>query len=198
MKRICVFCGSSPGRKPAYISTAVQLGKALVQRDIELVYGGAKVGLMGKLAETVLAEGGKVIGVITKDLLKKDVAFTGLPELRVTNNMHERKSLMIELSQGFVGLPGGFGTLEEFFEVLTWAQLGIHSKPCGVINVQGYFTKMVEFLDNSVKEQFLVKAHREMLLINESAEGLLEMFESYNPTEVDKAAWLLKMNRNAD
>ncbi len=137
MKRVCVFCGSSPGARPEYLQAAIELGQALAGKNIGLVYGGAKVGMMGKIAESVLEKGGEVIGVIPKDLVEREVAFTGLADLRVVGSMHERKALMADLSDGFIALPGGLGTIEEFFEVVTWAQLGIHPKPCGLLNVRG-------------------------------------------------------------
>jgi uncharacterized protein (TIGR00730 family) len=193
VQRICVFCGSSPGAKTEYIAAARGFGRALVGRDIELVYGGGRVGMMGEIAATVLEAGGKVIGVIPEGLVDKEVAFTELPDLRVVPSMHERKALMVELSDGFVALPGGLGTFEEFLEVLTWAQLGLHQKPCGLLNVCGYFAKLMEFLDHAVNEQFIEAEHRSMLLIDDSPDTLLTKFEAYQPSRVDKAAWALRM-----
>ena len=193
MKRICVYCGSSPGVRPEYVRAARQLGQALVSRDIELVYGGGRVGVMGEIAHAVLEAGGEVIGVIPRGLVDKEVAFTDLSDLRVVSSMHERKALMVELSDGFIALPGGLGTFEELLEVLTWAQLSIHHKPCGLLNVCGYYTKLVGFLDHAVAEQFLQSQHRSMLVMDESPAALLDRFEAYQPPVADKAAWALQM-----
>ncbi len=139
IKRICVFCGSSPGTRPVYTEFAQQLGKAIVSQDMELVYGGGSIGLMGIIADAVLKEKGKVIGVIPHALSSKEFAHTGLTDLRLVSSMHERKAMMVELSDAFIAMPGGFGTFDEFFEILTWAQLGLHAKPIGLLNVEGYF-----------------------------------------------------------
>jgi uncharacterized protein (TIGR00730 family) len=195
MKRICVFCGSSPGGNPAYMQAARSLSEALVRRKIGLVFGGGKVGMMGELARTAFELGGEVIGVIPADLVKKEVAYTGLADLRVVENMHERKALMAELADGFIALPGGFGTLEEFFEVVTWAQLGLHLKPCGLLDVADYYTRLGEFLDHAVAEQFILGGHREMILIERDPEALIERFEHYQAPVIDKAAWALSLDR---
>jgi uncharacterized protein (TIGR00730 family) len=195
LKRICVYCGSSPGARPEYIQAARQLGHALASRDIGLVYGGGRVGVMGEIADAVLEAGGEVIGVIPRELVDKEVAFTALSDLRVVSSMHERKALMVELSDGFVALPGGLGTFEEFLEVLTWAQLNIHHKPCGLLNVCGYYTSLIGFLDHAVAEQFLQSQHRSMLVVDESPTALLDRFEAYQAPKVDKAAWALQMAR---
>ncbi len=192
MKRICVFCGSSPGARPDYLQASIELGQALAGKNIGLVYGGAKVGMMGKIAESVLEKGGEVIGVIPKDLVEREVAFTGLADLRVVGSMHERKALMADLSDGFIALPGGLGTIEEFFEVVTWAQLGIHPKPCGLLNVRGYYDKLMDFLDHTVSEKFVEAEHRSMILVDENPERLLQKFETYQPPTVDKAQWVLQ------
>jgi uncharacterized protein (TIGR00730 family) len=194
MKRISVFCGSSPGARPEYARAAIELGHALARGSIGLVYGGACVGVMGAIAKAVLEKGGEVIGVIPRDLARKNVAFTELSDLRVVNSMHERKALMAELSDGFIALPGGLGTAEEFFEILTWAQLGIHQKPCGLLNVCGYYSELIGFLDHAVGQQFIEAEHRAMVLIDESPESLLRKFESYQPPTADKAEWILRMN----
>jgi uncharacterized protein (TIGR00730 family) len=196
MKRICVFCGSSPGARPEYVQAARQLGHALVKKNITLVYGGASVGVMGVIAKTVLEAKGDVIGVITRGLVEKEVAFTQLSDLRIVDSMHERKALMVELSDGFIALPGGLGTIEEFFEVLTWAQLGLHTKPCGLLNVCQYYTKLMDFLDHSVDEQFVEGEHRSMVLVDENPEVLLKKFEAYQPPKIDKAKWILQMTNN--
>ena len=195
MKRICVYCGSSPGARPEYAQAARQFGQVLVSRDIGLVYGGGRVGMMGTIADAVIEAGGEVIGVIPQGLADRKVAFTDLSDLRVVPSMHERKALMVELSDGFVALPGGLGTFEEFFEVLTWAQLNIHHKPCGLLNVCGYYTKLTSFLDYAVDEQFIEPEHRRMLLIDEVPEALLTKFEEYQPPKVNKATWALQMDR---
>jgi uncharacterized protein (TIGR00730 family) len=172
------------------------LGHVLAARNIGLVYGGGSVGVMGEIANAVLERGGEVIGVVPRGLVEREVVFTELSDLRVVASMHERKALMVGLSDGFIALPGGLGTIEEFFEVLTWAQLGIHQKPCGILNVCGYYDKLIGFLDHVVEQQFIESEHRLMLLINESPEALLKDFEAYQPPKVDKAAWALRMTDN--
>lgn len=191
MKRLCVYCGSSPGALPAYVEAARGLGALMAARGLELVYGGGNVGMMGEVAQSVLDHGGHVIGVIPRDLVKREVAHTGLADLRIVDSMHERKALMAELADAFVALPGGIGTLEELLEVMTWAQLGLHAKPCGVLNVEGYFDRLLDFLDHVSEQCFLHPAHRGMLLSAERAEDLLEAFANYRPPAVDKAAWAL-------
>jgi hypothetical protein len=191
MKRICVFCGSSPGARPEYVQAARQLGAILAQRKIGLVFGGGRVGMMGQLAQAALKNGGDVIGVIPKELHEKKVAYSGLSDLRVVGSMHERKALMAELADGFMALPGGLGTLEEIFEIVTWAQLGMHHKPCGLLNVAGYFTPLLAFLDQVAAQQFLDAAHRSMILTADSPEELLKKFETYRPPTADKAEWAL-------
>ena len=198
MDRICVFCGSSPGARPEYVRAAVQLGETLATRGITLVYGGARVGTMGQLARAALAAGGEVIGVIPRRLVDMEVAYTGLPDLRVVGSMHERKATMADLADAFIALPGGLGTIEEFFEVLTWAQLGMHRKPCGLLNVCGYYDGLIAFLDHAVAERFVEGAHREMVRIAESAEALLEAFETYRPPTASKAAWILRLSGEGD
>lgn len=193
MKRICVFCGSSPGQNPKYVEAARELGRTFIRKNIGLVYGGASVGMMGEIASTVFAQNGEVIGVIPKALADKEVAFTGLSDLRIVNSMHERKALMAELSDGFVALPGGLGTIEEFFEVVTWAQLGMHRKPCGLLNVCHYYDKLINFLDHAVDQEFIDQDHRSMILIDEDPEGLLEKFEKYQPPKTDKAERALRL-----
>jgi uncharacterized protein (TIGR00730 family) len=187
MKRICVFCGSSPGARPAYTAAARHLGQVLAHRHIELVYGGGNVGLMGQIARAVVDAGGHVIGVIPRDLADKDVAFKELADLRIVNNMHERKALMVKLADGFIALPGGFGTFEEFFEVVTWTQLGFQRKPCGLLNVDQYYGKLIEFLDHAVAEQFMRPEYRAIVLLDEDADALLEKLETFEPPTLDKA-----------
>ena len=186
MRRICVFTGSNPGARSDYAAAAEKLAGELVARDVELVYGGGNVGLMGTLADAVLGLGGRVTGVIPEALVAREVAHQHLSELRVVSSMHERKAQMAELASGFVALPGGAGTLEETFEVFTWAQLGLHEKPCGLLNVAGYFDPLIAFLDHSVRERFLSDAHRAMLLVENDPKLLLDSFDEYKAPEVDK------------
>ncbi|WP_424359374.1 TIGR00730 family Rossman fold protein [Methanocella sp. MCL-LM] len=193
MKRICVFCGSSPGARQEYIDAARDMGRALARRNIGLVYGGGNVGLMGEIATAAEEAGGEVIGVIPKWLVDREVAYTALKDLRVVNSMHERKALMAGLSDGFVALPGGLGTIEEFFEAATWAQLGIHKKPCGLLNVCGYYDSLMTFLDHTTEEMFVRPENRSMIMIEEDPDRLIDMFEAYSPVTVDKAEWALRL-----
>ena len=188
MRRICVFCGSSPGARQEYAAAARALGAALVRRNLGLVYGGAKVGLMGVVADTVLAAGGEVIGVIPNRLMTRELAHPGLSELRVVASMHDRKREMADLADAFLALPGGIGTLEELTEVLSWAQLGLHGKPCGVLDVAGYFGQLIAFLDHAVAERFLPSEHRAMLLVAPDPDGLLDRLAAYRPPAIEK--WL--------
>ncbi len=186
LRRVCVYCGSSSGNDPAYGLAAHALGDVLLQHDMGLVYGGARVGLMGAVADAVLAGGGEVIGVMPQALVDKEVAHHGLSELYVVASMHERKALMAELSDGFIALPGGLGTLEEMFEVLTWAQLGFHHKPCGLLNVQGYYDGLRQFLQRACAEQFVKPEHRDMLLTEREPAALLAAMLAYQPVTLDK------------
>lgn len=195
VQRIGVFCGSSSGSHPDYLQAARDLGEVLVERGIGLVYGGANVGTMGQIASTVLEAGGEVIGVIPEGLVKKEVAYTELQDLRVVQSMHERKSLMNELSDGFISLPGGLGTFEEFFEALAWGQLGLHKKPSGILDVRNFYGKLVDFLDHAVAESFMQQEHRDMLLVHEDASSLIDMLENYRPPDADKADWIKKQHR---
>jgi uncharacterized protein (TIGR00730 family) len=181
MKSICVFAGSSSGTRPAYASAAGELGRAVAERGWRVVYGGGRVGLMGVLADAALAAGGEVIGVIPEALLRKEVGHRGLTDLRVVQTMHQRKALMSELSDGVVALPGGLGTLEELFEILTWAQLGIHARPCGVLNAGGYYDELLRFLDQTVSEGFVRGEHRDMILAAGEAAALLDLMADYTP-----------------
>ena len=181
MNRLCVFCGSSPGRDPAYLAVATELGTLLAKRGIGLVYGGASIGLMGALADAAQAAGGEVIGVIPRALVEWEVAHAGLADLRIVASMHDRKALMAELSDGFIALPGGIGTLEELFEIWTWAQLGSHSKPCALLNASGFYDRLLGFLDFVMGEAFMRPMHRNMLLVSETPEGLLEKMARYSP-----------------
>lgn len=177
--RICIFSGSSNGISPEYRIAAAGLGRLLARNSVELVYGGAAVGLMGTTADAALAEGGRVTGVIPQALVDKEVAHPGLTDLRIVESMHERKSLMANLSDGFIALPGGIGTFEELFEIWTWAQLGSHSKPCALLNVLGFYDRLLEFLDQITEQGFLKTAHREMLLVDEDPKSLLRAMAQY-------------------
>lgn len=186
MRRICVFLGSNAGRRPAYREAAAALGTALAKAGIGLVYGGSSVGLMGVLADAALAAGGEVIGIIPQRLVDKEVAHLGLPDLRVVTSMHQRKAQMAELSDAFVALPGGAGTLEELFEVWTWAQLGNHAKPCAVLDVEGYYRRLLDFLDHTVEEGFMRREHRDMLVMAEGPVELLDKLAAYRAPTVTK------------
>jgi len=186
MRSLCVFCGSSPGVRPEYAAAARRLGTSLARRGIRLVYGGARVGLMGELANATLHANGAVTGVIPDGLLAREVAHTHLTDLRIVSTMHDRKARMADLADGFLAIPGGAGTLEEFFEVWTWAQLGMHRKPCGLLNVHGYFDGLLTFLDHAVAERFLRTEHRAMVLVGDNPEQLLERFEAYRAPAVAK------------
>lgn len=198
MKSICVFCGSSPGVKLDYTKAAELLGRTLAARKITLVYGGAKVGIMGKLANACLDGGGEVVGVITKKLVGMGVAYENLAHLHIVDTMHERKAKMAELSDGFITLPGGLGTMEEFFEIVSLAQLGIHVKPCGLLNICGYFDKLLSFLNQTVDQQFVKPADIDMIQIDESPEELLKKFENYQAPKGDKAAWIIEMTKKVN
>lgn len=177
-KRICVYCGSSPGALPEYAEMARVLGTQLAERGIGLVYGGSNVGLMGITADAALQAGGGVTGVITKSLAQR-VIHPSLPSIHVVDTMHERKALMFDLSDAFIALPGGVGTLEEFLEVLTWSQLGLHGKPCGLLDVRGYYQGLLAFLDNAVEQRFVKPKHRGMILTGESPGELLDRMQDY-------------------
>ncbi|HEX7183685.1 MAG TPA: TIGR00730 family Rossman fold protein [Thermoanaerobaculia bacterium] len=186
MRRICVFCGSSPGASPAYAEAAQAMGAALAARGLGLVYGGGNVGLMGVVADAAMAGGGEVIGVIPRALEAREVAHAGITDLRVVGSMHERKALMAELADGFIALPGGIGTLEEWFEIWTWAQLGIHSKPFGLLNAAGYFDSLLTFLDRTVEERFVRTEYRAMVLVGDRPEPLLDRMAAYEPPVIPK------------
>jgi len=194
IQSVCVYCGSSPGRSPVYLGAAKNLGAEFGKRGITLVYGGSGVGLMGEVARSAIASGGKVIGVITQALAAQNVAFDGLAELQIVKDMHERKSAMAGLSDGFIALPGGYGTFEEFFEMLTWLQLGIHSKPCGLLNAGGYYDKLLEFLDHAVEEEFIHKPHRKLILASDQPDVLLDQIINYKHVRFDKTEWALRLS----
>jgi hypothetical protein len=180
-RRVCVFCGSSPGRRPAFASAAAELGTRLARDGVGLVYGGGSVGLMGTVADAALAAGGEVVGVIPNVLSEKEVAHRGLTRLHVVRSMHERKALMAEMSDAFVALPGGFGTLDELFEAITWGQLGIHRKPIGLLDVEGYFASLVSFVDRAVEEGFVRPAYRGLFVRSETVDGLLGALARHEP-----------------
>ncbi|MDH2449559.1 TIGR00730 family Rossman fold protein [Priestia sp. YIM B13446] len=184
MKRLAVFCGSSNGASEIYKDGAIQLGKELVKRGITLVYGGASVGIMGKLANTVLEEGGQVIGVIPKMLEDREISHPNLTELIVVNSMHERKAKMAELADGFIALPGGPGTLEEFFEVFTWSQIGLHTKPCGLLNINHYYDHLISLFNHMTQEEFLQEKYRTMTLVDTLPGNLIQQFYAYEPPTV--------------
>lgn len=186
VRRICVYCGSNLGGRSIYADAARELADVLVRQDLELVYGGANRGIMGVIADAVLERGGTVHGVIPRMLCEKETAHQGLTELHVVASMHERKSMMAMLSDGFIALPGGFGTLEEIVEIVTWGQLRFHDKPCGLLNIEGYFDHLLAYLDHANQEGFLRSENRGMLLADESAAGLIQQFEQYSAPVVDK------------
>ncbi len=184
--RICVFCGSNTGRLPAYAEAARELGQTLAERGIGIVYGGASVGLMGVLADAALDAGGEVVGVIPRALMRREIGHQGLSELRVVESMHARKAMMAELSDAFVALPGGAGTLEEIFEMWTWGQLGDHEKPCALLNVAGYYDKLIGFMDHAAAERFMRPEHRAMLLAADGVADLLAQLGAYHAPHVRK------------
>ncbi len=186
MERICVFCGSSDGARPGYVQAAKAMGTAIARAGLGLVYGGGKVGLMGVVANAALAAGGSVIGVIPQALVDKEVGHNHLTDLRVVGSMHERKQMMADLSDGFIAMPGGFGTLEEFCEILTWAQLGFHRKPCGILNTEGYYDPLLTFFDHVVTEGFVRPVHRSAIVVNDQPEALVETLLTYVPPIVTK------------
>ncbi|MBV6479954.1 MAG: LOG family protein YvdD [Ignavibacteria bacterium] len=190
MKSICVFCGSNSGKGTKHLQTAQRLGKLIAEKNLTLIYGGGNIGIMGELANTVLQYNGDVTGVIPENLVQREAALKEVTNLIVVNSMHDRKAKMMELSDGFIAMSGGIGTLEEFFEVWTWAQLGIHSKPIGLLNTDNYFGGMIEFLTNSVSQEFLKREIFEMIIIDDNAESMIERMNNYTPLQVDK--WIDK------
>ena len=190
MKRVCVFCGSSIGNKPAYADFAIALGQVLAAKKIGLVYGGGNVGLMGVIADAAIAAGGEVIGVIPQALKDREIAHTGVRDLRVVDSMHTRKAMMAELSDAFIAMPGGVGTFEEFFEAITWTQLGLHRKPCGLLNVGGFYTPLVAFIDQAVSEGFIKPVHRRMIVVDDNPERLVNTLTTMDLPDVPK--WIKK------
>lgn len=186
MKSICVYCASSIGNNKVYGNKAFELGETLAERKIKVIYGGAKIGVMGKLAEGTLSKNGKIIGIIPEFLKKKEIVHTGLTELISVQTMHERKALMQEKSDAFIALPGGFGTMEELFEILTWAQLNLHNKPIGILNVNGYYNALIQLIETMIQEELLDEKYREMVLISDSIENLLSQLNNYKLPLVSK------------
>lgn len=186
MKSVCVYCASSPGVRPEYAVAAESLARLLAQRGITVIYGGSSKGLMGRLADAALAAGGRVIGVLPQSLIDKEVGHDGLHELHIVSSMHERKALMSDFADAFIALPGGFGTLEEIIETVTWAQLGFHNKPCGLLNVAGYFDPLCQFMAGAVAEGFIRSAHRDILQVAASPEELLAKFARYTAPAIGK------------
>lgn len=185
MRSVCVFCGSSPGARPAYTEATEELARLLAAEGIGVVYGGGGVGLMGKLADAVLAHGGEITGVIPRALVDREIEHRHVEDMRVVDSMHERKALMAELAHAFVALPGGIGTLEELVEVFTWSQLGLHRKPCGLLDVEGYYQRLADFLDHAVQERFLLEQHRATLMVESDPGALLERLRAYRPDAVE-------------
>ncbi len=188
LKKVCVFCGSSPGHDPRYLAAARTVGRLLATRGSTLVYGGGKIGLMGAVADAALEAGGGVIGVLPKGLARKELAHDGLADLRVVGSMHERKALMASLADGFLALPGGFGTMDEFCEILTWAQLGLHAKPCALLNVDGFFDLLLGFLDGAVSRGFIRAEDRATILVGTDAADILDQMDAFKPSPTQR--WL--------
>jgi uncharacterized protein (TIGR00730 family) len=191
--RICVYCGSGAGGHEEYANAARALGRALVDRGIRQVFGGGRVGMMGVLAETVLQGGGEAVGVIPRNLMDMGLGLSTATSLHVVETMHMRKAMMADMADGFIAMPGGFGTAEEFFEALTWAQLGLHAKPCGLLNVRGYFDDLIRFVDHAVEQQFIDPMHRTLLLVDDSPEALLDKLVAWEPPVIDKIAWAKRL-----
>jgi uncharacterized protein (TIGR00730 family) len=192
MKRICVYCGSGVGSRSEYAQAADTLGRLLAKQGIGLVYGGGNIGIMNVLARAVLGQGGQVTGVIPRDLVDRGLALRDITELRIVPTMHRRKALMARLADAFIALPGGLGTVEELLEIWTWAQLGLHRKPCGLLNTCGYFDHLIRFVEHAVAERFIEPANQTLLLTDQTPERLLEKLQSYTPPSIDKAAWALR------
>jgi uncharacterized protein (TIGR00730 family) len=186
LSSVCVFCGSNAGADPAYVTTAEEVGSGLARRGIRVVYGGGRVGMMGALADAARAAGGDVVGVMPRQMFEREIGHTGIDDLRVVGSMHERKALMVKLADAFIALPGGIGTLEELFEVYTWAQLGIHAKPLGLLDVGGYFAPLAAFLDHAVDQRFLRAETRAMLEVADDLDSLLAAFAGWRPAAMHK------------
>jgi len=186
LKRISVFCGSRDGSRSSYVQAAEALGRALLQRGIGLVYGGGGVGMMGRISETVKSGGGEIIGIIPNALLAREAGRNDIGELRIVRSMHERKAMMVEISDGFIAIPGGFGTFEEFCEIVTWAQLGLHAKPVGLLNVDSYFDPLIAQFDRAVTEEFAYPENRALILHETNPDRLLDLMEAYNPPKIEQ------------
>ena len=186
LKRISVFCGSRDGSRSSYVQAAEALGRALLQRRIGLVYGGGGVGMMGRISETVKSGGGEIIGIIPNALLAREAGRNDIGELRIVRSMHERKAIMVEISDGFIAIPGGFGTFEEFCEIVTWAQLGLHAKPVGLLNVDSYFDPLIAQFDRAVTEEFAYPENRALILHETNPDRLLDLMEAYNPPKIEQ------------
>jgi len=186
LKRISVFCGSRDGSRSSYVQAAEALGRALLQRGIGLVYGGGGVGMMGRISETVKSGGGEIIGIIPNALLAREFGRNDIGELRIVRSMHERKAMMVEISDGFIAIPGGFGTFEEFCEIVTWAQLGLHAKPVGLLNVDSYFDPLIAQFDRAVTEEFAYPENRALILHETNPDRLLDLMEAYNPPKIEQ------------
>lgn len=194
MRRLCVFCGSSTGNRPIYCESAWQLGEALAERGLGLVFGAGHVGLMGVLADAVLRAGGEAIGVIPRALVDRELAHQRLTQLHVVETMHERKALMSDLADGFLAMPGGFGTADELFEILTWSQLGIHTRPIGLLNVEGFFDSLLRWIDHIVDEGFLPPQHRQLLRTADDPARLLDLLQAHHPPE-SVPKWIVEEDR---
>ncbi len=186
LKSIAVFCGSSSGKDPLYMEVARELGKKLAEEKIQLIYGGAQVGCMGAVADAVIEHGGKAIGVIPKKLMRVEIAHGNLTELHVVETMHERKAMMADLADGFIAMPGGSGTLEEYFEVLTWAQIGYHQKPCSLLNVNNYYTPLLSLFDHMIEQGFVKEEYRKLMIMEEDPSLLLDRLKNYKPAYIQK------------
>lgn len=193
IRRLCVFAGSSAGARPEYAAAARALGEVLAADGLDLVYGGSTVGIMGELAAAVLEHGGHVFGVTVTTLRDKEPPNTDIPDLIVVGSMHQRKSQMADMSDGFICLPGGLGALEQFLEIVTWAQLGLHSKPCGILNTAEYFDELVRFLDHAVREGFIAEQHREAIIVDDDPARLVARLRAYQPGESEQ--WIGRTNR---
>ena len=186
MRSVCVYCGSSTGKDHVYVETAIDMGKTLAKHGLDLVYGGGNIGIMGIVADSTLNSGGRAIGVIPQALVDREIAHQGLTELHITDDMHQRKSKMAELSDAFIALPGGLGTLEEIFEIWTWNQLGLHKKPIALLNTKDYYSGLLHFLDNAVEEGFIKEAHRHLVIVNSDPQELVMQLKTYVPIVSDK------------
>ncbi|MCP4177572.1 MAG: TIGR00730 family Rossman fold protein [bacterium] len=193
LSKVCVFCGSSPGTRTEYKEEAIKLGQTLAEQNISLVYGGSNVGLMGVIAKTVLKNGGKVTGVMPKHLVDKEVAFKELEDLIIVDTMHERKAIMEKLSDGFIAMPGGFGTFEEIFEMITWSQLDLHQKPCGFLNICGFYDKLISFINHAIAEGFIHESLREAINTGTTPIELVNKLKKSKPIIIDKAQWAKKL-----